>query len=84
MDVSQFSTFDDLLSEELRDPAFRRDWERLAPARAVANSVIAYRAQRDLTQTALARMLGISQPAVARLEIGEHLPTLPGGMQHQR
>ncbi len=76
MAVSQFPTFDDVLAEELRNPAFRRDWERLAPARAVANSVIAYRAQQGLTQTALARVLGISQPAVARLEIAEHLPTL--------
>ena len=36
----------------------------------------AFRAHRGLTQTALARILGISQPAVARLELGEHLPTL--------
>ncbi len=42
----------------------------------MAKSVIAYRAQRGLTQTALARILDISQPAVARLEIAEHLPTL--------
>lgn len=76
MDLSQLSSFDDILADELRDPAFRREWERLAPARAVANSVIAYRAQHEMTQTALARILGISQPAVARMEIGEHLPTL--------
>jgi transcriptional regulator with XRE-family HTH domain len=76
MDVSQFPSFDDVLSEELQNPAFRKEWERLAPARAVANSMVAYRVQHGLTQTALARILGISQPAVARIEIGEHLPTL--------
>ncbi len=69
------STFEDVRTEELQNPAFRSGWELLAPARAVANSVIAYRAQRGLTQAVLARILGISQPAVARLEVGEHLPT---------
>jgi transcriptional regulator with XRE-family HTH domain len=29
-----------------------------------------------LTQASLARKLGVSQPAVARLELGEHEPTL--------
>lgn len=76
MDVSNLQSFSDILAEEFHDPEFRRGWERLAPARAVANSVIAYRARHGLTQTALARVLGISQPAVARLEIAEHLPTL--------
>jgi transcriptional regulator with XRE-family HTH domain len=56
---------------------FRAEWKGLAPARAMANWLIAYRADHGLTQTALARRLGMSQPAVARLEIGEHLPTLP-------
>ena len=69
--------FEQILEEELRDPEFRAEWERLAPARAVANRLILYRADHGLTQTALARLLGMSQPAIARLEIGEHIPTLP-------
>lgn len=67
----------DLLANELKDPEFRAEWERTAPARAVANRLIAYRVEHSLTQTALARRLGMSQPAVSRLEIGEHVPTLP-------
>jgi transcriptional regulator with XRE-family HTH domain len=70
-------SFEQILEEELGDPEFRAEWERLAPARAVANRLILYRAEHDLTQTALARLLGMSQPAIARLEIGEHIPTLP-------
>src|SRR5688500_15723540 len=69
--------FERVLEEHLRDPEFRAEWERLAPARAVANRLIAYRADHGLTQTALARLLGMSQSAIARLEIGEHIPTLP-------
>jgi transcriptional regulator with XRE-family HTH domain len=64
-----------VLEEELRDPEFRAIWERLAPARAVANRVVGYRIDHGLTQTALARKLGVSQPAVGRLEDGEHLPS---------
>ena len=67
----------DLLARELEDPVFRAEWERTAPARAMANRLIAYRVEHDLSQTALARKLGMSQPAVSRLEIGEHVPTLP-------
>ncbi len=68
--------FEQILEEELRGPTFRAEWERLAPARAVAHRLIGYRADHGLTQTALGRLLGMSQPAVSRLEIGEHLPFL--------
>jgi DNA-binding XRE family transcriptional regulator len=69
--------FDQLLEEHLRDPKFRAEWKRLAPARVVANRLILYRADHGLTQTALGRLLGMPQSAIARLEIGEHIPTLP-------
>jgi transcriptional regulator with XRE-family HTH domain len=67
----------DVLEEELQDPTFRAEWEASAPARAIANRLIQYRIEHGLTQTALARMLGMRQPAISRLEIGEHVPTLP-------
>jgi transcriptional regulator with XRE-family HTH domain len=77
MRLEDLIPFEQILEEELRDPEFRAEWERLAPARAVANRLILYRAEHGLTQTALARLLGMSQPAIARLETGEHVPTLP-------
>lgn len=51
---------------------YLREWERTALARAVAARVIAYRAEHGLSQTALAGRLGMTQPALARLESGEH------------
>ena len=45
-------------------------------AHEVAQRVIAYRVEHRLTQTELARMLGMRQPHVARLEAGEHEPSL--------
>jgi transcriptional regulator with XRE-family HTH domain len=39
------------------------------------SSWVAYRAEHRLTQTALAQRLGMRQPAVARLEAGDHNPS---------
>jgi len=66
----------DVLEEELRDPEIRACWERTALARAVAIAIIRYRGEHGLTQTGLSRLLGMKQPQVCRLEIGEVNPSL--------
>jgi ribosome-binding protein aMBF1 (putative translation factor) len=66
----------EVLAKDLEDPKFREEWERTALAREVATRVVAYRAEHNLSQEELGRLLGISQPAVARLEAGDHEPTL--------
>jgi transcriptional regulator with XRE-family HTH domain len=69
-------THGELVAEqELADPQFREDWERLAVARAVAATVIAYRSDHDLSQRDLAKQLDVPQPQVARLETGECEPS---------
>ena len=66
----------DLLEEQLAsDPEFRAEWERTALARAVALAVVGYRTRHGLSQTELAKLLGIRQPHISRLELGEHNPT---------
>jgi ribosome-binding protein aMBF1 (putative translation factor) len=62
-------------ARQLKDPAFRAEWERTAVARAVAVRLVEYRGEHALSQTALARKLGMKQPAIARLEAGEHNPS---------
>ncbi|MGO9877361.1 MAG: helix-turn-helix transcriptional regulator [Acidimicrobiia bacterium] len=66
---------DKVTARQLKDPAVRAEWERTAVARAVAVRLVEYRAEHALSQTALARQLGMKQPAVARLEAGEHNPS---------
>lgn len=67
----------ELLEERLAgDPEFRAEWERTALARAVALALVRYRAQHGLTQRQLAVQLGMPQPHIARLELGEHNPSL--------
>jgi ribosome-binding protein aMBF1 (putative translation factor) len=68
-------THDDLVAQELADPAFRAEWERLGVARAVAAIVIGYRSDHGLSQRDLAGRLDVPQPQVARLESGEHEPS---------
>lgn len=76
MKLSDLESSDKVLARQLRDPAFRAEWERTAVARAVAARIVEYRAEHGITQTELARRLGMRQPAVARLEAGEHNPSL--------
>jgi DNA-binding XRE family transcriptional regulator len=78
MKLTDLKTADEVLAAALEaDPELREEWDRLEVARTIASLVIAYRADHELTQTHLARLLAMHQSAVARLESGEHEPTLP-------
>jgi transcriptional regulator with XRE-family HTH domain len=76
MKLSDMKTSEQVLADELRDPAFKAEWDRTALARAVALKVLAYRTEHSLSQRALASTLGMTQPQVARLEAAEHNPTI--------
>jgi transcriptional regulator with XRE-family HTH domain len=66
----------DVLVAQLQDPEVRAEWDRTAVSRAVALRVTAYRAEHGLSQAELGRLLEMAQPAIARLESGEHVPTI--------
>jgi transcriptional regulator with XRE-family HTH domain len=76
MKLSNMKTSEQVLTEDLRDPEFQREWDRTAVARAVALKVLTYRTEHGLSQRALAKKLNMTQPQVARLEAGEHNPTI--------
>lgn len=68
-------SFESVLAEEqLADPGFKAEWQRLAPARELATALLRYRAEHGLNQRELAKQLGVSQPRVVKLESGEHNP----------
>lgn len=56
--------------EELRAKSAQRI------ARRVLDSLVAARKKAGLTQSAVARRMGVPQPVVGRLELGSHSPTL--------
>jgi|HubBroStandDraft_4_1064222.scaffolds.fasta_scaffold772486_1 ribosome-binding protein aMBF1 (putative translation factor) len=76
MKASDLPTTGEVLADALRDQAFRREWQRTALAGAVALRLVEYRAEHGLSQRALAAKLGMKQPAIARLEAGDHTPSI--------
>lgn len=75
-ELSQLATAQQIAVAELRDPEVLREHERTALAHVVALRLIRYRTDHGLSQTALARQLGMHQTAIARLEAGDHEPSL--------
>jgi ribosome-binding protein aMBF1 (putative translation factor) len=76
MAIDQLIPHQEVLAESLRDAEFRAEWERTALARWLAIEVVHYRAERNLSQRQLAERLGVHQSDVARMEGGEHTPSL--------
>jgi DNA-binding XRE family transcriptional regulator len=74
--VAASKTASELAAKDARDPEVAAEMARTAVANQLAILLIQYRVDHGLTQTALARRLGMSQPAVARLESGDHAPSL--------
>lgn len=67
---------EEVLAEALRDPEFREEWERTALARWLAIEVVHYRSEHGLSQRQMAEHLGVHQSDVARMELGEHNPSM--------
>jgi ribosome-binding protein aMBF1 (putative translation factor) len=72
----QLVSADEVHEQDMRDLDYRREIERTRLANDVAVKVIQYRVSHGLTQAALARKLGMRQPHIARLESGDHEPSL--------
>lgn len=74
--LTELKTGAELVAEDARDPEVAAELARTAVANQLAILVIRYRVDHGLTQTALARQLGMKQPQVARLEAGDHEPSV--------
>lgn len=64
--------FEDWLRKQLRDPRFRKGYEREKRSVFLAYRILTLREKLGLSQKALAEKMGTSQQAVARLESGEY------------
>lgn len=67
--------FDRLEQEFMKNPEYVAEVERRRPAFELASSMIGIRAAAGLTQQELAARTGMSQPVIARLESGAHMPS---------
>jgi ribosome-binding protein aMBF1 (putative translation factor) len=74
--LSELKTAEEVRTDDMQDRKYRREYERTRLANDVATRVIQYRVRHGLSQAELAKRLGTRQPNVARLESGEHEPTI--------
>lgn len=70
------STSKQLKAKWLKDRRARKAYDAMAPEFEVARALIAARVRAGLTQEEVARRMGTTQSAVARLEAGNSLPSL--------
>ena len=74
---STLSSAEDYLNDLLAtDREFREEWYANVLGRSFGLAVFTYRTNQGLTQTALGKTLGIPQSQIARIEDGEHNPSL--------
>jgi ribosome-binding protein aMBF1 (putative translation factor) len=74
--LSDLRSATQIAAVELHDPEVATELERTSVAEQVALLLTAYRVQHELMQSGLAEVLGMHQPAIARLEAGSHEPSL--------
>jgi transcriptional regulator with XRE-family HTH domain len=60
----------------MKEPKYRKAYEALEEEFVLASAVIDLRTRAGLTQEELARKMGTTQPAVARLESGRGRPSI--------
>ena len=61
--------------KQLKNPAFKKEYDALEEEFALASTLIGARARAKLSQEEVARRMGTSQSAVARMESGRTLPS---------
>ncbi len=68
--------FRDTLSEQLKDPEFKKEWDALEPEYQIIKAMLDSRTERSITQKQLSAITGIPQADISRLENGNANPSL--------
>ncbi|MEE3410702.1 MAG: helix-turn-helix transcriptional regulator [Treponema sp.] len=68
--------FRQYLDEQLKNPAFKAEWDALEPEYQIMRAIIEARKSCGLTQNELSTRTGITQADISRLENGEANPSL--------
>lgn len=70
------SNFNDYLSQKMKDPAFKAEYDALEPEFSIIQAMIDARKASGLTQKQLAEKTGIAQSDISKLESGNANPSL--------
>jgi DNA-binding XRE family transcriptional regulator len=68
--------FEKLKADLMKDPEFRREYEKLEPEFQIARALIDARIKKKMTQAEIARKAGTKQPVISRLEGAVGSPSL--------
>lgn len=68
--------FNDYLNEQMKDPAFKEEWDALEPEFSIMQAMIDARKASGLTQKQLSERTGIAQADISKLESGNANPSL--------
>ena len=72
----EMKTLDLYLDEQLKDEAFRKEWEENQPEMDIIRAMADARISQNLTQKELAERTGIHQADISKLENGTRNPSL--------
>lgn len=68
--------WEEFKKELLKDPEFKKEYEKLEPEYRIIRQILALRRKKNLTQEQLAKLTGAKQSSIARIESGRHNPSL--------
>ena len=68
MKKKKFYTYEELHKEWMKDPEFRREYEKLEPEFQIASQIIGARIKQKMSQEELAKRAGTGQAVISRLE----------------
>lgn len=68
--------FSKLKADLMKDPGFRREYEKLQPEFEIARAIIDARIKRKMTQSQIAKRAGTAQAVISRLEGASGKPSL--------
>ena len=69
-------TLNKVINKQLKDPEFKREYEKLQPEMDVIRAMVDARISQNLTQKQLSDRTGIDQADISKLENGTRNPTL--------
>lgn len=70
------TNFNDYLTQQMKDPAFKEAYEQLEPEFAIIQAIIDARKSAGITQKELSQKSGIAQGDISKLENGNANPSI--------
>ena len=70
------TNFNDYLTQQMKDPVFKKAYEQLEPEFAIIQAIIDARKSAGITQKELSQKSGIAQGDISKLENGNANPSI--------